>query len=352
MNKKIICIILVSFFIINIGTGSTLIVKSEKSHTIDKLLSLNKIKLDKIKGEEEKLKNVWQTNSKIYTNGIEEDCVILIKQYKAPDIELSVNKAFEYVNQSLHNRGYENFLYITKPDKEDLEISMREYLITFIDDHCIIPNLFIYMIGHGYSIGKDGYFELNPGILPKDRLKDDELGDIIDNLSSFYSNCTIVIESCFSGCFIDDLSGRNRVIITATDHKTPSQLEQVDNCKPIFTVKFFEKFADVSNTVIDCWEYADEMVYKDHNARFNHQNPQYDDNGNGYSVGLFNHSDKLPMDDGHTENESYWDGNFKYVEKSNANSKNSNRRFINNINKEFLQIFFKKLLLLRIFFRL
>jgi len=59
MKQKIICIILVSFFILNIGAGITSIGKSEKINNMKKV-SLNDVRLEPNQRNEEKLTQIEQ----------------------------------------------------------------------------------------------------------------------------------------------------------------------------------------------------------------------------------------------------------------------------------------------------
>jgi len=190
--------------------------------------------------------------------------------------------------------------------KSNMQGSITTWLASKVDynDDCSI----IY-IGHGWLGNKR--FDYKPHLIIWNNLTrsleyvfDDELSQWVDEIS--YSNCTIIIDACFSGCFIDKLSKENRIIITGTSSKAagfgPNEL--------IFSYHFFNKLV-TSVSYGQAWEYADKQLFKRNildelrisvslfELLINKigmfvQNPQIDDNGDKISHGTIL-PNKLPI---------------------------------------------------------
>lgn len=311
MKKKIICMILASFFILNIGAGITSIGKSEKINNNEKI-SLNDVRIEPIQGNEEELIQIEQKPLTTYTTGVKSNCAVVIQQYLPHSLGLCMSNTCQYVITNLQNRGYENILYIDVPTTNKLKDEMIDFIVNNIGGQ---KKLFFYVAAHGNV----GFVQINPFQI----LTDTQFASYINQVSSYYSICNVVMESCKVGSFINDLSGPNRVIITSTDSDSSSY--GVNGGRSPFSEKIFLSFGAGKN-LKESWEDADSYICSNR-LSFPGQNPQLDDNGNGYGVGTYKNADQLPMDDGHTANKNNWDGNL--AAKSNVRSKQFNYKFMN-----------------------
>ncbi|MBF0103636.1 MAG: hypothetical protein HQK77_22280 [Desulfobacterales bacterium] len=90
----------------------------------------------------------------------------------------------------------------------------------------------------------------------------------------------IWIDACFSGSFLDDLAGKNRIIITSSEaDKRSWNTEKGVN----FTEKMIEYFRK-GFSAYDVFKYTDEWMVN-YKTFFRDQRPQFDDNGDGiYSM--------------------------------------------------------------------
>ena len=122
-------------------------------------------------------------------------------------------------------------------------------------------------------------------------------------------NCgslTILLDTCHAGSFINELSGKNRIIMTSsTERFFSASLSQ--ECA--FSYHFFNKLAeDVSYG--EAWEYADKGILFLQNPEIPNyklfdrittilflllHNPQIDDNGDGIGSGRNLFADSLPI---------------------------------------------------------
>jgi len=138
-----------------------------------------------------------------------------------------------------------------------------------------------------------------------------ELGNWVDNMQSnlkdkgkSYSYCTIVIESCFSGNHINELSNDNRIVITSTD--SDHSAYGSDAGEMYFSDAFFSALSD-GNTYGKSWELADKFI--DTYEGIEKQDPKIEDTGNKKSVGS-DDPDTLPIWDGDTTQKDKKDGNI------------------------------------------
>jgi len=80
-----------------------------------------------------------------------------------------------------------------------------------------------------------------------------ELDEWIDKIS--YSSCTVIIDACFSGSFINTLSQQNRIVITSTSPYTVGTgLDEL-----IFSYFFLNELSK-NVSYGKAWEYADEKL--------------------------------------------------------------------------------------------
>jgi hypothetical protein len=148
---------------------------------------------------------------------------------------------------------------------------------------------FIYLADHGDDGGKfaidnngDGYLNWSD---PSEFLYDYEIASWVDEVEC--GELIIVIEACYAGDFIDDLTGPSRIIVTSTDGEHPAIQRtvydehglQFENW-PEFSYVFFQELA------------AKKSIGEAFNATFacmqisaGNQFPQLDDNGDGVGHG-------------------------------------------------------------------
>ncbi len=88
-----------------------------------------------------------------------------------------------------------------------------EWVGTYSDSN---DQILIYLINHGLGIFGAGYIQLNAW----NNLWDDELADILNDANLIYDVLICIIEACYSGSFIGELSGSDRIIITSTNSHT------------------------------------------------------------------------------------------------------------------------------------
>lgn len=304
MKKKIFSLLIISFFLINTGLAINCSEAKEcKSGHTDKK-PLNDVLLKPIEGNEEELKQIEQKPIVTSTNGEKGNCAVVIRQYLPHSLGTCMELTCQHAITNLQNRGYSNYLYIDCPTLGKLRNDMIDFIKNNIGGD---KKLFFYLFAHGAATGNDGMVQINPFQF----LRDDKFAGYISDVSSYYSICTVVIESCEGGSFIDDLSGPNRIIITATDSDSPSYGMSY-GLSP-FSGKIFSSFGAGNNLAV-AWEESDAHICRNR-FTLSGQNPQLDDNGNGYSVGNYEEGDKLPMNDGYTSNPENWDGNLADGEK-------------------------------------
>jgi hypothetical protein len=199
-------------------------------------------------------------------------------------------KTTDHAYRALKHVGYKDkdIFYLSKhfgvgtdvfQIKKAFEYSIKNWLPSHCDSE---TECFIFMVDHGRD---GGYF----GLTKWNLLRDYEFADWLKDLE--YKTLTIFINSCYSGDFIDDLSGPNRIIITSTNTTGKSFTNLAD--ESVFPQAFFnelEKASDSYNPSYGkLWEEADKCIYSDK------MNPQIDDNGDGIGSGTVEY-DKLPLE--------------------------------------------------------
>ncbi|MBF0303402.1 MAG: hypothetical protein HQK73_10195, partial [Desulfamplus sp.] len=151
--------------------------------------------------------------------------------------------------------------------------------------------LLIFLLGHGI---KDK-FMLN---LSNKTLDANKLSQYLDE----YQNVTgkevvVVMDSCYSGSFIDDLAGPGRAVITSTGEDNKAFYAMKSS---VSLSSFFSYFSDGISSGVSLWEsynhacdklkkfYSQEMCSKKYDTQqIFFQNPQYEDNGDGKYYDLF-----------------------------------------------------------------
>ena len=205
----------------------------------------------------------------------------------------------EYAYETFKNLGYsdDDIYYLSGKSlkkggdavttKDNVKYAITKWLKSKSDKN---SDIFIFIAGHGAYIPKLGsVVAVYPGrpwniwevVMSK------EMALWLSELK--YSTCTVVIEACQSGGFIEDLSGRNRIIMTATDHFNPAYCGG-------FPYPFFGELRKTSSTYKpsygDAWMAADKSI--DGNSP-DEQNPLIDDNGDRKGYGD-NRVNLLPND--------------------------------------------------------
>ncbi|MEX2721387.1 MAG: C13 family peptidase [Candidatus Wukongarchaeota archaeon] len=120
-----------------------------------------------------------------------------------------------------------------------------------------------------------------------DKLYDDDLAAMLDDLT--YSKIIVFMKQCFSGGFVRDLSGPNRVILASCDENEPSWSADTEGTYGEFSYHFMSAVneqtpggvavdADTDGmsgiSMVEAFNYA-----SDHDSRS--ETPFYDDNGDG-----------------------------------------------------------------------
>jgi len=304
MKNKILGILVIFFLVFNTG----MVINSSGNEQIqireNEKIPLNDINLEPIKGNEEELSQIEQESLTILSDGKKGSCAIVIKQFLPHSLGMCMKNTCDFAIKILQKRGYNNILYINSPTLKKLSEDMIEFVTDNLGNQ---KRIFIYLTAHGSSFGDEGSVQINPFQM----LRDDMLASYINSFPSYYSICTVVMESCEVGSFIDDLSGSKRIIITATDSDS-SSYGTLFGLSP-FSEKILNSYGAGDNLKV-AWENADAYIYENQYSLYG-QNPQLDDNGNGYSVGNYDEADILPMDDGYTSNPNNWDGNLAATDK-------------------------------------
>lgn len=198
--------------------------------------------------------------------------------------------------------------------------NLNQSITQWAKDHCTSGGkLTIYISGHGGNNGTpndttDDYLRIGP-----DKVTGQELKAWINQLKNStgvnISEIVIVIESCHSGSFIDDLNATNTTVITASEPCKPSY--GYDCYGNSFSEPFWKNITD-NRTLTQAFTNASQAV-SDVNKKFPGLTPQvplYDDNGDG--VG---HPGPLPNGS---------DGNRTKDLKTGVNVSNNSRPVINN----------------------
>jgi len=219
--------------------------------------------------------------------------------------------------------------------------SKIEYIPSYLDEN---GKVFLFFVGHG--LVTDPITKTFVGFLVNkygDYITPSELGDWIDEMESECnaSSICIVMDTCYAGHFIDELSGDGRIIITSTDKN--SDAYAMENDEGIFSKPFFDALDGSDCSYGRAWEIADDYVDSGKldkselkaippisqeegekglfqkivdflidfikmifgGGRTVWQNPQIEDSGNGFPVGT-SRPNELPLKDKEGEE----DGNF------------------------------------------
>ena len=153
----------------------------------------------------------------------------------------------------LYRENADDWLDVIQHDIDDLETSS-----SFV---------FIYVMAHGgySSSSDDSYCAMEPGWFPE-KMYSSELASALTCLES--KNIFVLIESCESGGFVDDVKSSNRFVISTTDHYNSAWAVY----DPRFTYYFFEAlYSGKSDN--EAFSYAKSNAQSEHPT----QNPMYND---------------------------------------------------------------------------
>lgn len=199
-------------------------------------------------------------------------------------------------------------------NKSKIKFSITNWLANNSDEN---DECFIYFFCHGYHKANGScvliYETIKSGIWTNTTVKpicSKELSLWLDQVKC--NIISILIESCKSGDFIDDLSKDNRIIMTSSNKW---DFATGPTNRTSFSNYFFDKIQQ-GTSIGEAWEYADNKLlnykvrdmpeYSDDwckNIRIKiilrlailFQNPQIDDNGDGKGYGRALFTDKLPI---------------------------------------------------------
>lgn len=215
-------------------------------------------------------------------------CGTAINRFFDP-FKLAFIKTTNHAYQALKHVGYKDkdIFYLSKHfgisvDGLLTKIAFK-YAITGWLQSCsnADTDCFIFMVDHGCD---GGYF----GLTKWNLLRDYELAEWFKDLE--YHTLTILIDSCYSGDFIQNLSAQGRIIMTSTNTTSTSWANLADESE--FSKTFFNEMEKTSDTYKpsygELWEAADKCYFS------NRMNPQIDDNGDGFGTGTPEY-DALPL---------------------------------------------------------
>jgi hypothetical protein len=239
-----------------------------------------------------------------------------------------------------YDEAYQSIVRTAKRAREVFEDDIGTYHVKYLElkdksvvrdtiENDIAPLLggekkvMLFFVDHG---GRDGSFALNPSEL----MYPNELNSWVSTMESKCnpSSVVIVLEACFGGTYIDEMSKDGRVVITATDSDSSSWYYV--GGEAFFSKPFFTALGE-GKSYGEAWETADKVVderakpkncarlfsvrsiissvvIKDINDdagiilplppkdRPPQQNPKIEDTGNGFAVGS-RKADTLPMRD-------------------------------------------------------
>jgi len=263
-------------------------------------------------------------NAKIINNTTEEttlsstkNCALLVSGGIDHDFKKTIiyDRSAKFAESVMKEKGW-NAKTLKRPTLNWLEYNIKNWIPSNLGEK---KQVLLYFMDHGRYGG-------NLCLNPKEILNASKLNQLLDHIEPYYSICTVVIDCCYAGGFIKELSKKNRIIITSTDGTESSYNN--DDYMGLFSKPFFEALRE-NVTLGEAWEQADLVVDTQPSSGFwywEEQNPQIDDNGNGYSVGN-SEINTLPMNDGHTEEGENLDGVLAHntkLEMTTAKSKTKN----------------------------
>ncbi len=166
--------------------------------------------------------------------------------------------------------------------EDNMEYAITNWLAGSSDSNDIC---FIYLVNHGgdggyFGVDSNGDGDLNTSD-PEESIRDYEIAGWIDQVD--FGELIFVIEACFSGDFIDNLSGANRIIVTSCNCSEYAWSEIVEdehgnlyfNPYPAFSHPFFQRLK-VKDSLGEAFNSTFESSFY---IRIGGQHPLLDDNG-------------------------------------------------------------------------
>ena len=152
--------------------------------------------------------------------------------------------------------GYDNdrIIYLSSDlnDNGVDDLSTKSNLEKYIEDLTLKTTrkskIFLFLCGHGNQAGR--YVKITNSII-----YDYELADLIGTLN--YKTITVLIDSCYAGNFIDDLSGENRIIVSSTNKEKKAYGHTEYGL--FFSTPFFTALG-AGWSYGEAWEYADRTI--------------------------------------------------------------------------------------------
>jgi hypothetical protein len=237
------------------------------------------------------------------------------------------NDAQQHYFEKALNKGVDVFSRLGYLALSNVKLPTLTYLETMLTGDIIKRSpkrLFLYFVDHGKK--DEGLLLNTEGQILTPRKLNEWLDKIEDEVVGL-ENIVVVIESCYSGMFIPELSGKNRVIITSTDANNVAYGYK-ETGLPLFSGPFFDAL-EAGHSYGEAWEIADEVVDKEeeglerkgistNNLQENReiypqllkewdgrtfsgkeaQNPLIDDNGDGCGSGTSEPDDLNNLEDG------------------------------------------------------
>jgi hypothetical protein len=201
---------------------------------------------------------------------VQADGVIIVKGDHT--VNRFINDANHAYNETKNHRGFsdDNITYLngnTTPPSVD-GLANKTNLRNAVNNSK--GNLTIYLRGHGNTSRKPATFICGP-----DEITTAELKNWIDQLQNrIGAHITVIIDSCGSGDFILNLSGKNRTIIASTNNTNVSWSR--DDKWSYFGRRFWTEISN-GTSLRGAFNNASDEVKKYHPDQI----PQYDDNGDG-----------------------------------------------------------------------
>ena len=219
---------------------------------------------------------------------IRKNCAVIVCGGINDALQLSFLLSALHAKRVFKSKGY-NVLFFYRPLLITLAFAITLWIPLNLGQE---KKVFLYFADHG---DEDGgiylrkYVKLYPGYLD----------DMIDVIQDSFSTCTVVIDACYSGKYIMNCAGENRIIMTSTDSSHRCASDGLFS-EGIFTKALMDALS-LGYTYGKAWEYADYVSDVTYGERIPEQNPQLEDSGNGYPVGDTNTANILPIMDSQGE---------------------------------------------------
>jgi hypothetical protein len=144
-----------------------------------------------------------------------------------------------YLSSDLNDNGVDDLSTKSNVEKYMQDLSLKTTRKS---------KIFLFICGHGNQAS--GCIKITNSLI-----YDYELSDLIDTLN--YKTITVLIDSCYAGNFIDDISGKNRIIVCSTNKEKKAYSHTEYGL--FFSTPFFKALgADWSYG--EAWEYADRTI--------------------------------------------------------------------------------------------